>query len=468
VIAPVPPTPSVPASLTFLGGAGTVTGSKTLVTDSGGRLLVDCGLFQGLGELRRRNWEPLPFEPDTIDAVALTHAHLDHCGYLPRLAAQGFAGPVYATAATTELAAIVLRDSAHLQEEDARNAAVGGYSKHTPPLPLYSSQDVDRMLHQLVAVDYSTRTPVAPGLDITLLPAGHILGSATVLVQPAEAGPVLFSGDLGRSHHPLLRPPAPPAAARTVVVESTYGDREHPHASDAALADLIRRTIERHGSVVIPAFAVDRTEVILMALKRLREQGEIPEVPVYVDSPMALAALAVYRKALDLRDATLRPGIGDDPFDPGSLIEVTSPDESRRLNQPSQPCIIVSASGMATGGRVVHHLAQMLPDQRNSVAHVGFQAEGTSGRDLLEGARSLKMLGHHVPVHAEVLGLGQYSIHADADEVLAWLGDLPEAPSIVYVGHGEPKGSSVLAERIRAELGWVAVVPRQGELVVLD
>ena len=471
MIAPLPPVPREPATLTFLGGAGTVTGSKTLVSVGTERLLVDCGLFQGLGELRRRNWDPLPLPADEIDAVVLTHAHLDHCGYLPRLTASGYAGPIYATAATVELAAIVLRDSAHLQEEDAGNAAHGGYSKHPQPLPLYTVKDVEQMLHQLVPIDYGTRLTVSDRIDVALMPAGHILGSATVVVHPDDAGPVLFSGDLGRPTHPLLLPPEPPAAAHTVVVESTYGDRSHPDADDEALADAIRRTVKRGGSVVIPAFAVDRTEVILMALRRIRAAELIPPVPVYVDSPMALAALQVYRKALAGHDGTVRTDLisgSQDPFDPGTLVEVTSSDESRRLNQPKLPSILVSASGMATGGRVVHHLAQLLPDHRNSVVLVGFQAEGTRGRDLAEGAHQLKMLGHYVPVNAEVITLPQYSIHADADELLSWLGRIPEPPGVVYVGHGEPAGSAALAARIREELGWVAVVPRQGERVLLD
>lgn len=460
-------TVSTTSTLTFLGAAGTVTGSKLLVQSSSGRLLVDCGLFQGGGELRRRNWEPLQVSAADIAAVALTHAHLDHCGYLPRLAAEGFSGPVYATAATIELARIVLRDSAHLQEEDALAAAAHGASKHATPRPLYTVEDAERLLGQFVPVDFHTAVDTGPA-RLLFVPAGHILGAASVRVETDGGATLLVSGDLGRGTHPLLPPPEPRPAATTIVVESTYGDRAHPEPDDSALADVIRRTTARGGSVLIPAFAVDRTEVLLMALRRLALAGEIPLVPVYVDSPMALAALAVYRNAIEVHDSSLRPLSGDgDPFDPGLLHEVSSAEESRRLNQPSEPSIVISASGMATGGRVVHHLAQLLPDGRNAVALVGYQALGTRGRDLAEGARALKMLGRYVPVHAEVVTLPQYSIHADADEVLAWLVSAPEPPEVVYVTHGEPAASAALARRITEELGWLAVVPRHDERVVL-
>ena len=455
-----------PATLTFLGAAGTVTGSKLLVESSSGQLLVDCGLFQGGGELRRKNWEPLPLSAASVAEVALTHAHLDHCGFLPRLVADGFAGPVYATEATVALAGIVLRDSAHLQEEDAAAAAAHGGSKHAVPLPLYTVRDVERMLHQFVPVDFHTVVD-GTAARLTFVPAGHILGAASVVVETAGGGSLLVSGDLGRGTHPLLRAPVPAPGARAIVVESTYGNRTHPEPDDWALADVIRRTAARGGSVIIPAFAVDRTEVILMALHRLTQAGDIPSLPVYVDSPMALAALEVYRKAIASGDETLRVLSPGDPFDPGQLHEVSDADESRRLNQPREPSILISASGMATGGRVVHHLAQLLPDRRNAVALVGYQALGTRGRDLAEGARALKMLGHYVPVHAEVVSLPQYSIHADADEILRWLASAPYPPEVVYVAHGEPAAAAALAERISADLGWLAVVPRQGERVVL-
>lgn len=454
-------------TLRFLGAAGTVTGSKTLLDTGRSQVMIDAGLFQGLRDLRRRNWEPLPLPAAEIDAVVLTHAHLDHSGYLPALVDQGFAGPIITTRWTAELADIVLRDSAHLQEEDAAYAATSGYSRHARPRPLYDSADVERCLPLLRPVALGTTVTACPDVQVRLQSAGHILGSATAFVE-AHGRRLVVSGDLGRPSHPLLAPPAPPPACDAIVVESTYGDRTHTGDDLATLADVVTRTIDRGGSVVIPSFAVDRTEVVLVALRRLAERGRIPRAPVYVDSPMALSALAVYRRALAEGDPELRPGLGGtDVFDVGDLREAHSAEESRALDPPPQPSIIISASGMATGGRVVHHLKQLLPDRRNAVVLVGYQAEGTRGRDLAEGARQLKMHGHYVPVRAEVVALHAFSVHADADEILRWLGAAPEPPEVVYVVHGEPSGSAALAERVRDELGWLAVVPRDGERVHL-
>ncbi|HET8560773.1 MAG TPA: MBL fold metallo-hydrolase, partial [Marmoricola sp.] len=410
--------------LTFLGATGTVTGSKFLVQGAGARVLVDAGLYQGVADLRRRNWEEPPVEPASLDAVVLTHAHLDHSGYLPRLVRDGFAGPIYCTRQTGELAAIVLRDSAHLQEEDAAYANAVGFSKHRPALPLYDEEDVLKMLPQLRAVAYDERVRIGDGVHLTLQPAGHILGSASALLE-VDGTRTLFSGDLGRPDHPLLPPPAPPPQADVVVVESTYGDRVHPPVDPGLLAKAIRRTVGRGGTVLVPAFAVDRTELVLVELRRLMESGEIPRVPVYVDSPMALAALEVYRRAMHdpaLVRADLPPG---DPFDSGALRVARSPAESEELNQPERPCIVVSASGMATGGRVVHHLVHQLPDPRNCVVLTGFQAAGTRGRLLVEGARVLKMHGRYVPVRAEVVDASYFSVHADAPEIVSWLGRAP-------------------------------------------
>jgi metallo-beta-lactamase family protein len=454
-------------TLTFLGGTGTVTGSKFLIQASSTRILVDAGLYQGLAELRRRNWAEPPLDPTTLDAVVLTHAHLDHSGYLPRLVRDGFRGPILCTRPTGELAAIVLRDSAHLQEEDAAYANAVGYSKHHPALPLYDDGDVLKTLPLLRPMEYGERRQIGEEIRVTLQPAGHILGSSTALVE-VDGVRVLFSGDLGRPQHPLVAPAAPPPAADVVVVESTYGDREHPPQNPELLASAVRRTVARGGTVLIPAFAVDRTELVLMELRRLVADGRIPHVPVYVDSPMALTTLAVYRRALG--DPTLvRADLPEgDPFDPGDLRAVRSAEDSERLNEPTQPCIIVSASGMATGGRVVHHLVHQLPDRRNCVVLTGFQAAGTRGRMLAEGVRVLKMHGRYVPVRAEIVEIPDFSVHADAAEVLAWLRRMPGEPRVTYLVHGEPEASRTLAGRIADELGWCAVVPRFSERVRLD
>ncbi len=458
--------------LTFLGAAGTVTGSRFLVDTGSSRVLVDAGLYQGLKELRRRNWDELGVPPGSVDAVVLTHAHLDHSGYLPRLVRDGFTGPVLCTEDTRKLAAIVLRDSAHLQEEDARYANERGYSKHRPALPLYDDGDVVRTLPLISPVAFGERCQAAPDVHVTLSPAGHILGSATVLLEAAGSR-VLFSGDLGRGNHPLLRAAPSPPGVDVVVVESTYGDREHPDADPDVLAAAVRRTAKRGGTVLVPAFAVDRTELVLLELDRLTRAGQVPRLPVYVDSPMALAALEVYRAALRSHSAQLRPEaagaldrLGDgDGLDLRAVREVA---DSVALNEPDYPCIVISASGMATGGRVVHHLAHQLPDPRNCVVLTGYQAVGTRGRQLLEGATQLKMHGRYVPVRAEVVEVQDFSVHADADETIGWLRRSPARPRVAYVVHGEPEAAYALARRIGSDLGWDAVVPRQGERVRLD
>jgi metallo-beta-lactamase family protein len=452
------------AVLTFLGATGTVTGSRFLVDDGETRMLVDAGLYQGLAELRRRNWEPLGPDPAALDAVVLTHAHLDHTGYLPRLVREGFRGGVLCTRETAELAEIVLRDSAHLQEEDAAYANAAGFTKHHPARPLYDTSDVERVLPLFERVAYGEAVSLAPDVSLTLHRAGHILGSATVLVEAAGSR-LLFSGDLGRPHHPLLDPPEDPPAADAVVVESTYGARVHPADDDSVLADAVCRTVERGGSVLIPAFAVDRTELVLLALQRLRDKGRIPDVPVFVDSPMALAALEVYRSAAYRTGSGMR--VGSRWFDGSRVVAVRDASRSEQLNRPSRPCIIISASGMATGGRVVHHLRYQLPDPRNTVVLTGYQAEGTRGRLLAEGVTQVKMHGRYVPVRAEVVTDPTMSVHADSDELLGWLSRIPEPPQAVYVVHGEQRSSAALAERVGSELGWCAVVPRLGEKVVV-
>ena len=456
-------------ALTFLGAAGTVTGSKFLVEGEGARLMVDCGLYQGERRWRSLNWEAPPVDPASVDAVALTHAHLDHCGYLPALVRGGFAGPVHATAGTAALAGVILRDSAHLQEEEAEGARRGGWSRHDPPLPLYTVADADEAVAALrpVGDDAAVRVGGAAGATVTFVPAGHILGSSSVLVE-IDGASVHFSGDLGRPDHPVLLPRARPPAARTVVVESTYGDRAHPEIDRGhrVMADAIRRTVRRGGSVVVPAFAVDRTEIVLLAIADLVESGAIPDVPVWVDSPMALAALDIYRDPANAGE--VRPDALERLRRLSGLRTAHSAEESIRLNTPGTPCIIVSASGMATGGRVVHHLRHLLPQARNTVLLTGYQAVGTRGRDLQEGARELKMAGRYVPVRAEVVTLDDFSVHADADELLAWIGEMPHPPESVHVVHGEPGAARALADGIRERFDCAVSVPRLGERVLLD
>lgn len=458
-----------PASLRFLGATGTVTGSKFLVQTDEGKVLVDCGMYQGDRALRRRNWASFPGPAYDLDAVVLSHAHLDHCGWLPRLVRHGYSGPVCCSPWTAKVAPIVLLDAAHLQEEDAQYAATHGYSKHHPPLPLFETADAEKAISLLRPVPFGQSTRLAGQMSFTLHRAGHILGSAIVELH-ADDRTVVFSGDLGRAAHPLLNPPEPVPAADAIVVESTYGAQTHQPRRAEDLAIPIRRTLQRGGSVLIPAFAVDRTPVLLMALRELVRTGELASVPVYVDSPMALAALEVYREAVREGGPEIRRRVHDyayDPFDPGELHLVHTAEESKRLNEPHRPCIIISASGMATGGRVVHHLQHMAPNPKNLILLPGYQVPGTRGASLLDGATELKMYGGYVPVRAQVLGLSEFSAHADANDLLGWLRTAPREPKTCYVVHGEPASSRALASLIQSQLGWCAVAPRHAERVLL-
>ena len=452
------------AVLTFLGAAGTVTGSKTMVEHDRRRTLVDCGLYQGERQWRRLNWEPFKVPASSIEDVVLTHTHLDHCGYFPALVRQGFAGPAWCSRASAALIPIVLRDSAHLLELEAEYARTAGYSKHDPPLPLYTGTDAERAISALAVTAYDTPTTLRSGGRLTLVRAGHVLGSSSALLEVGDTS-VLFSGDLGRPQHPLLRPRAARPAARHVVVEATYGDRTHPVGDPHhhEMAATIRRTVERGGSVLIPAFAVDRTELVLEALGRLRADGLIPDVPIHLDSPMALKVLEVYRSAA--ADGELAEDIETTLANlPRWQLALTA-DESRALNRPRTPSIVVSASGMASGGRVVHHLASMLPDPRHTVLLSGYQAVGTRGRALAEGAHEVKIAGSYVPVRAEIAQDEGFSVHADADELVAWLREVPDEPDTVFVNHGETRSAEALASRIRDEMSSAVVVPRLGERI---
>lgn len=458
---------SVP-TIRFLGAAGTVTGSRFLLELDKTRVLVDAGMFQGLKELRLKNWDAFPVRPATINAVVLTHAHLDHAGYLPLLVREGFSGSAYMTDYTTKLAGIILHDSAHLMTEDAQYAARKGFSKHAQPRALYDEKDVNRTVRLFTSVPYRKPIEVAPHTKVTFHPSGHILGSAYVEIQFAGKR-LLFTGDLGRKQHPLLIPPDPFPYGHfdAVITESTYGDRTHESPSNV-FRDAINRTIARGGTVIIPAFAVDRTEVILMELRRLVEYQQIKPVPIYVDSPMALASLNHYRDALHRRSTEIRTDVANewhdtDPFDPGNLREMKTVEESKSLNDVDTPCIIISASGMATGGRVVHHLAGALPHPKNTVILVGYQAIGTRGRDLLDGAKAVKIHGQQVPVNAEILGIESFSVHADGDELIEWLGNASEEPDQIFVVHGEQRVAEIFARRLNEELNWRCEVPRDGQ-----
>lgn len=457
--------------LRFLGAAGTVTGSRFLLSTDMGRVMVDCGLFQGFKELRLRNWAPLPIKPAAVGTIVLSHAHLDHSGYIPLICRDGFRGRVIATPSTQALCRILLPDSGHLQEEEAEYANQRGYSKHSPARPLYTEDDARKCLERFDAAELDSPVDCGGGVHASFRHAGHILGAASVLVETGGANSrrILFSGDLGRPNHPILLPPAPVPPADVIVVESTYGDRTHNDTESLKLfEEAIVATARRNGVIIIPSFAVDRTEIVLFNLRRLGEARAIPRLPVYVDSPMALAALRIYRSAISAGTDGVIAGRSPEILDPGALTEVHTLDESIALQRLQGPAIIISASGMATGGRVLHHLANRLPDPRNTVILVGYQAEGTRGRLLLEGAANVKMLGRYIEVRAQIVNVPAFSVHADQREIIAWLRTAERRPYVTYVVHGAPAASEALRAAIQKELKWNAVVPRHLEQVRLD
>ncbi len=448
----------------FLGAAGTVTGSKFLVEAAGRRLLVDCGLYQGLEDLRERNWASLPVDPGRIDTVVLTHAHIDHTGYLPRLCKDGFRGPVHATRATADLARIMLPDSGHLQEEEAAYHNKRGTSRHTPALPLYTAEEGLAAALRIAGAPYDAPLDLAPGVRVTFARAGHIIGSASVSVELGEGSGrrrVVFSGDVGRRDAPILPDPAPIGDADFVVVESTYGDRRHaPDSIADQLERAVRTAVARGGAIVVPAFAVGRSQELLYHLSALARAGRIPKLPTYLDSPMAIDATVIYWTHPEEFDEAMRRRVfqGDSPFQYGELRLTRTPADSRAINAVTGPVLIIAASGMATGGRVLHHLRQRLPDPKTTVLLVGYQAEGTRGRLLQDGARSVRIFGEEVPVRARVETIHGLSAHADADGLVAWLRTATRPPKRVVVVHGDAKPATALAERVRRELGWAVVV----------
>lgn len=446
-------------SITFLGGAGTVTGSKYLVQHGGQSLMVDCGLFQGFKQLRLRNWTPLPVAPNHIGAVILTHAHLDHSGYLPLLAHEGFQHPVYVTEATKDLCGILLPDSGHLQEEDAAFANRHGYSKHKPALPLYTRQQAVEALKLLHA--QRMHQPFVPlkGWRATFIPAGHILGAASVLLEVADRR-ILFSGDLGRPDDLIMNPPDAPPAADTLLVESTYGNREHPE--DNLLNELgpaLQRLAARGGVAVVPVFAVGRAQAVLHAIHQLKLQGRLPSsLPVFLDSPMAVHSTTLMQRHPDAH--RLDHAASQALTRAATMVETT--DESRALSRRHGPMVILAASGMATGGRVLHHLALYAGNHRNMIILTGYQAPGTRGATLAAGARSLRLHGKDISVSAEVVQLEAASAHADAPQLLQWMSQMKSAPDQVYVVHGDPEAADALRQRIERQLHWRATVPEAG------
>lgn len=466
-------------NLTCLGAARTVTGSKHLLEVNNHRVLVDCGLFQGLKDLRERNWQPLPVRATEIDTVVLTHAHLDHTGYLPRLVGQGFRGRVFCTPATAELAKIVLEDAARLQEEDAERANRKGYSRHRPAMPLFTVDDASRALTLLQPVGYDRKVPIAAGLSVEFVNAGHLLGSSYARVTTDSGKVILFGGDLGRYGRPVLPDPTSVSAADVLLVESTYGDRQHESDdSGERIAGIIRDTSNRGGKLVIPAFALGRVEELLYWIRRLEDEKRIPVLPVFVDSPMAASVLKEYRGRLDELDGEIG-GNGSKPahlhaergvcaFCTERLKVIGSVAESRAVQESPQPSIVISASGMATGGRVLHHLARVLPEAKNTVLFAGYQAAGTRGRQLCDGVKFTRIHGEDVPVRAKIERIDSMSAHADADEIMRWLGGFTSPPKLTCLVHGEPVAMDTLKARIERELKWNVKTPEQGQTIDLN
>ena len=437
-------------TLSFLGGAGTVTGSKYLIEHDDRRMLIDCGLFQGFKALRLKNWAPFPVEPSTLDAVILTHAHIDHSGYLPALIRNGFRGPILCSEATVDLCDILLPDAGYLQEKDAEYANRHGFSKHKPALPLYTEADARVALKRFERVAFEETLKLSAGATMRLRRAGHILGAATVELQ-CDGVTIVFSGDLGRYGDPIMVDPAPVERADYLLVESTYGNRRHDKRDPAeALLEIVGETVGRGGTVIIPAFAVGRAQSLLFHLQQLKLRGQLSNVPVFLDSPMAVNASEVFCRSMGdhrLSEAECRRACEVAQY-------VRSVEESKALTANSVPKVIISASGMATGGRVLHHLKRYAPDPKSTILFAGFQAGGTRGAAMVAGTDSVKIHGAYVPVRAQVRNLEMLSAHADADEIMRWLRGFKAPPKMTFITHGEPVATDALRHRIEEELGW--------------
>jgi metallo-beta-lactamase family protein len=461
---------SARSTLQFLGAAGTVTGSKFLVRDGATQVLLDCGLFQGVKALRERNWKPLPFVAQELDAVVLSHAHVDHSGALPLLVKRGFRGSIYCTAGTADLLEVMLLDAARLQEEEASFANRHGYSKHHPALPLYTTADAEKALRLLAPRPRGDSFVVRHGTSARFRQAGHILGSSTVELRLAGSSDTLvFSGDLGRWKRPILHDPELVTRADVLLLEATYGDRVHRSDATAELARVINETVERGGVLIVPAFAVGRTQELLWAIRKLEDDDRIPVLPVYVDSPMAVNVTDIYARHPEEHDLEMRllTDARRSPLSSHRVELVRTVEGSRALNERSGPMIVIAGSGMATGGRVLHHLHRRLPDERSTVLLCGFQAAGTRGRALEEGAKSIRLHGEDVVVRARVASLDGFSAHADRNDLVRWLRGFRMAPREVYLVHGEPQACESLAELIRTQVGWRVRIAADGEVVEL-
>ena len=458
------------ASIQFLGAAGTVTGSKFLLEHDGKQVLIDCGLFQGPKELRLRNWAPTPIDVKALNAIVLTHAHIDHTGGLPRLVSQGYRGPIFSTGGTRDLCGLLLPDSARIQEEEARYANKEGYSRHSPALPLYSEADARRALEQFETFAYGRAREIVPGILLTFVPAGHILGSAICVFDLLSSKQrVVFSGDLGRYNAPILRDPTAVESATTLIAESTYGDRAHKEAQPMELlAEIVNETAKRGGVVVIPAFAVGRTQEILYHLDNLERAKRIPELPVFVDSPMACDATPIYLAHSSDHDLDMRKLVidGKTPLQTRHTRFVVAANESKQLNHFNGPGIIISASGMATGGRILHHLKHRVSDPKNTIVFVGYQSVGTRGRRMLDGEPTIRLHGQNIPVRAQLTQISGFSAHADWTEMLRWMDGFTTPPKQVLLVHGEDSALAALKTRVEAK-GWPTFIPRHLEKVEL-